>query len=647
MITAPKPGATDKGYRARLVVQGCQEKATSLRTDSPTGSRDALLLTIAAASQKGWSWLLADAQGAYLQSGDIERLLLLRLPSGLVCPGTVPNQVVIASGAIYGTRDAGRQWYEYSKAAFLRRGWRESKLEKGFYILQLPGQAPSAYMHTHVDDCFLAYNTHCARTADIISQMAAELRMTLNKELDGVYCGRRIHQTSDAIIVDQAKAAASVENVEFTSRSAPLNQVEKTSYRGVLGQLLWLACQTRPDLAASVSMLARHAQDPTPEHARELNKVAAQARSTSGRHLKFPRDMIDLKACTLVTWADSSFANIDDIHSQFGLLIGATHRAEEVVAGDFSQCLLLGWGSGKVRRVVRSTLAAEGYATTEGIETTWWHRYLMAEMVDPTLPLKSVEVAAAKRRSLVLSDSASIVSTAKSDKGGGNTDKRFKIVVAMLREAVAKGQGVELRWVPTWSMVADPLTKVMEATPLLALMAASRHTFRKPAPKRASDVLAILAALPALAAASSGEQQDDDEGSWAFSIFVGLCFLVIYAVGMQVGRVSRSISRPFRPRSTEIGCQASEPRQDASTQTSTRFHDESSQTIATTTDASAQAGTTLRDVSITSSLHGSPAKAARPTTVSMQTQSQVTYSSVRGVAHPRFEVTKLDGAYRL
>ena len=38
-------------YKARLVVQGCQEDKGYIRTDAPTGSRDAFFMTLSAASQ--------------------------------------------------------------------------------------------------------------------------------------------------------------------------------------------------------------------------------------------------------------------------------------------------------------------------------------------------------------------------------------------------------------------------------------------------------------------------------------------------------------------------------------------------------------------------------------------------------------------
>ena len=67
-------------YKARLVVQGCQEDKGYIRTDAPTGRRDAFFMTLSAAAQSGWDYSVFDAQPAYLQSDGIERPLLLRMP---------------------------------------------------------------------------------------------------------------------------------------------------------------------------------------------------------------------------------------------------------------------------------------------------------------------------------------------------------------------------------------------------------------------------------------------------------------------------------------------------------------------------------------------------------------------------------------
>ena len=63
-------------FKARLVVQGCQEDPAMMRTDSPSGSCDRFFLVLSCAAQEHWSCSSADAASAYLQAGGIERLLL-------------------------------------------------------------------------------------------------------------------------------------------------------------------------------------------------------------------------------------------------------------------------------------------------------------------------------------------------------------------------------------------------------------------------------------------------------------------------------------------------------------------------------------------------------------------------------------------
>ena len=93
-----------------------------------TGSRDAFFMTLSAASQSGWDYSVFDAQSAYLQSDGIKRLLLLRMPHKNPPPGTKPGQVFVATGSIYGTRDALRAWFEHSKKVLEAAGFLESRL---------------------------------------------------------------------------------------------------------------------------------------------------------------------------------------------------------------------------------------------------------------------------------------------------------------------------------------------------------------------------------------------------------------------------------------------------------------------------------------------------------------------------------------
>ena len=61
-----KPRPENRGGSAGR--QGCQEDKGYIRTDAPTGSRDAFFMTLSAASQSDWDYSVFDAQSAHLQS---------------------------------------------------------------------------------------------------------------------------------------------------------------------------------------------------------------------------------------------------------------------------------------------------------------------------------------------------------------------------------------------------------------------------------------------------------------------------------------------------------------------------------------------------------------------------------------------------
>ena len=82
-----------------------------------------------------------------------------------------------------------------------------------------------------------------------------------------------------------------------------------------------------------------------------------------------------------------------------------------------------------------------------------------------------------RRPIVTLSDSFNLCQAVKSDKGTGS-DKRLRIVTAMLRQVFCGAQGATLAFVTTATMPADALTKALVHCPsLLAAMNARRHVF--------------------------------------------------------------------------------------------------------------------------------------------------------------------------
>ena len=158
-------------------------------------------------------------------------------------------------------------------------------------------------------------------------------------------------------------------------------------------------------------------------------------------------------------FGDSSFARRDEEKSQYGLVIGLTHAAARVIEGAYSLLFLAIFLSGVVRRVARSTLSAEGYAISETQETCEWLRLLLADLVGrPASTLREVEAIAEERSMLVVTDSQNLADTVHAV-SGGVADKRFRIVVAQIREGVRKIKKTNLVWQNTRKMLADGMTK--------------------------------------------------------------------------------------------------------------------------------------------------------------------------------------------
>ena len=124
---------------------------------------------------------------------------------------------------------------------------------------------------------------------------------------------------------------------------------------------------------------------------------------------------------------DAGFANAEHEKSQCGLVCCLTFSPELLKTGRFDLSTIISWQSSTIKRVVRSTLAAQGYAVSEGLESAQRFRHLLTEAHMARSFLKDVEKESLKRPAIVFTDSDSLANTVKKDVGQSH-DKRFRIV---------------------------------------------------------------------------------------------------------------------------------------------------------------------------------------------------------------------------
>ena len=148
----------------------------------------------------------------------------------------------------------------------------------------------------------------------------------------------------------------------------------------MLGKTQWLQLQSRPDLSHEVNRAAQRSSAPTVAGARTLNAIALKARRSSETILRYTRCVTDVATAQLVTCGDASFANVEGSKSQCGVTVFLTHDPRRFWKGEFQLGHLVYWTSTAIKRVVRSTLAADVHSVSEAVEEAQWLRSVLAEM---------------------------------------------------------------------------------------------------------------------------------------------------------------------------------------------------------------------------------------------------------------------------
>lgn len=104
--------------------------------------------------------------------------------------------------------------------------------------------------------------------------------------------------------------------------------------------------------------------------------------------------------------------------------------------------------AGKIKRVVRSTIAAETLSLQEGLESSFYYR----KMIENILGLKDKTVPI-----IAYVDDKSVIEAVYSTKLVD--DKRLRVDIAAISESLARNEIREIRWCPGKVHLADCLTK--------------------------------------------------------------------------------------------------------------------------------------------------------------------------------------------
>ena len=354
--------------KARLVARGFEETLEQ-RTDSPTCSKDALRVGLTAIATAGWQCRSVDVKSAFLQGRAIDREVYVKPP-----PEFNNGCLWKLNKNVYGLNDAARAWYDKLKQVLLQAGLKVSSLDPAlfFYVNK---EKMEGIMCVHVDDILYAGSGHFIN--DVFKKICDEITFGSNDVTCFKYVGVNIVQRAHAIELDQLEYGQTLEPIAVSAERASRRQDdlgahELQQYRGLVGQLSWMATQTRPDVSFEVCDLSTVCHTAKVDDALRANKLLRKVQQRPIT-LQFPK-LDGLEECYIECYSDAAFGNLQGGGSQGGYAI--------FLADLTGKKCLLSWQSRKIRRVVKSTLAAETLALLDAAEAGVYLASLLGEILN-------------------------------------------------------------------------------------------------------------------------------------------------------------------------------------------------------------------------------------------------------------------------
>jgi transposase InsO family protein len=433
--------------KARLVARGFEDEGIDKgKTDSPTCSRESLSLIQSLLAMKKWSCQAIDIKTAFLQGNPLEREVYLKPPKEFQSD----NHVWKLKKAVYGLNEASRAWYNRVESEFKKVGLTKCKYDEAlFYKKDHKGKLLGA-IAIHVDDFIYG---GCKEFLDTIEEMKSVFEIGTETSTPIKFLGMNIVQNEDCTISfhqnDYLKDLHTERNQLNGDKYRNLTTEEQRDFRGMVGQLNWVASRTDPIIAFDVCQLSTKLSQATVEDYHYAIKVTKKALNGSTLHYCSLEPPVFLLA-----YSDASYANLPDGSSQGGYVVFLADKSERVSP--------ITWTSRKLRRVCRSTITAETMATLDAIDVCAWLFHMFRDVFD-------VEILPTVIRTDNKSSYQAINSTTSVE------EKRLRVDIAAVRECI-RNQEVCIEWVSKENQLADVLTKQGADSTKLAQVLRQCHT---------------------------------------------------------------------------------------------------------------------------------------------------------------------------
>ena len=440
-------GQVDK-LKARYVAKGYAqiEGLDFFDTYAPTCKPETFRILLATAAQKDLHLAQMDVKSAYLHS-DIEEEIYLEQPQGFVKKANSGRKLVCKlNKSIYGLKQAAKNWYEALTSLLLKKGFKRSRNDYCLFVKK-EEDGTFSYVLVWVDDIIVA-----GETEEAVNEIKSMLNENFKMDDRGVlnwFLGMQILQSHDKITVDQRKYIETVlqqfnmsdckavatpgeVNLKLVKNNEEQKLVDPKLYRSLVGSLLFIGKQTRPDILHIVNQLSRFLDKPDESHWKAAKHVLRYLKGTIDLRLTFSKNSnSDIIGDSDADWS----GDLNDRKSTTGY-----YFKFEGSGGAIS------WEVKKQATVALSSAEAEYQAMAAAVQEAI---YLRALLNDFGIPMtKPIDIGEDNQSCIKMCHNPVM----------HKRSKHIDTKLHFIRERV-ENKEVKIHYVPTEEMTADILTK--------------------------------------------------------------------------------------------------------------------------------------------------------------------------------------------
>ena len=432
----------EKGIKikARLVARGFEESLVEA-VDSPTIGKDCVRLVLALASAFNWTIKSTDIKSAFLQGQLISRDVFLKPPKEA---GVQKGFIWKLRRCLYGLNDAARQFYNSLSKELEHLGCVKNPHDPSLFCKYNEGKLIGVLV-SHVDD-FLHAGDPIFETK-VIAKLCQRFSPGNQEDKHFVYTGYQIVQKDDgSIFMDQSMY---IQNIQIHKLAAarqrqkkqPLSTEEQSLYRSMVGALGWVVQGSRPDLAFQWLESSTKNNSALVEDFVTLGKRILSSQLNLCQ-IYFP-SLGDPKCWRILMFADASHGNLANG-------TGSTGGHVIFLINSKGMCCPIAWKAAKLRRVCRSTEAAEGMSLADGME----HAVLLRSVLSHVLNFSNETI-----KVICVTDHEGLRNNVCNVLNPNVKDKRLKLEIAIIRESLFLGEVDDLLLCSSQEQLADCLTK--------------------------------------------------------------------------------------------------------------------------------------------------------------------------------------------